>query len=476
MSRSATSKLWTSFRNLSESDGISSYTARFRDRTTETAYIDHIVKTALHSERFIWYAVVAIFASYAVLDVLTIKEGLQEVLLIRLATLLALIAVIPFSFIPVLRPYFGWFSASGLVTTSVAIVLMIAILPVDGAPPYIIGVLVTFIAASCFMKIQFFLGVATYTSVSILYLGLLHFDDKFPSSDVIAMNFFTISIALAAILTNYFQEVRSRKIWQRDQQRMRDNATIEELLIEATAADRSKINFLSMMSHELRTPLHQIIGYTEVVTNAFKATDADNDNVDHLNEIHGSAHILLARIQKMLRYADATAGKMNYEIETTSVSELVEASLEQMRKALDKKSMKVDTEALAKARIPIDIVHSCYALNNILENAINASPDGAQLYISGEPAEDGGYVLNVRDEGPGMSDEQIAQALNPFTQGEGALARSREGLGLGLTLASQIFKAQNGEIKLTSDGQAGTTATIRFTPPAAEEAPKQAAE
>ena len=275
-----------------------------------------------------------------------------------------------------------------------------------------------------------------------------------------------ISIALVAVVTNYTQEIRSRMIWLRDEQRQRDGEMIEKLLIEATAADQSKINFLSMMSHELRTPLHQIIGYTEVVTNSCRAAaNDDSDNVRHLNEIHGSAHVLLSRIQKMLRFADATAGKMKYEIGETAVSELVDVALEQMRAGFEKKAIKTNLDGLKEGTVHIDIVHTCYALNNILENALNASPKDATIWISGRETENGAYELLVKDEGPGMSEEQIEKALKPFTQGEHALVRSREGLGLGLTLAKRIFGDQNAAIDLKSDGKNGASVTIRFQPP-----------
>ena len=189
----------------------------------------------------------------------------------------------------------------------------------------------------------------------------------------------------------------------------------------------------------------------------------------------GSAHVLLSRIQKMLRFVDATAGKMKYEIVETAVSELAEVALERMRAALEKKSITVEADGLEDAVIHIDIIHTCYALNNIIENAINASEPDTVIRLSGKSLEDGAYELSVRDEGSGMSPEQIDRALKPFTQGETALVRSREGLGLGLTVAKHIFEDQNASIRLASDGQSGTCVTILFKAPVAADKPKAAA-
>ncbi len=455
------------FQQSLERDGLSGWNARFKSRDTEKRYTNYLVETTLPNERILWYLVIVTYFGYGILDVLTISQGLETVLIIRAIVGLMIAAMIPLSFISKVKPHFGWLSAGGIWLSGISVVAMIAIIPPAGAPPYIIGVLVVFIASSCIMRIPFPVAASAYISTSLIYVLVLNLRPAFSHVDVIAGHFFMISIAFVAVVTNYTQEIRSRTIWLRDEQRKRDAEMIEKLLIEATAADQSKINFLSMMSHELRTPLHQIIGYAEVVTNSFKAANDTGDNIRHLGEIHGSAHILLSRIQKMLRFVDATAGKMKYEIVDTAISELTEVTLERMRAALEKKSISVDSEKVKDATIHIDIIHTCYALTNIIENAINASSAGSVIHISGETMEGGAYELCIRDEGPGMTADQIERALKPFTQGENALVRAGEGLGLGLTVAKHIFDDQNATIRLVSDGGAGTSVYIRFNAPKA---------
>ena len=464
------------FQQKLERDGLSGWTARFDDRDTEKRYTRHLVETTLPNERLLWWSVIITYFGYALLDVLTITEKLETVLIMRVIVGALIAAMIPLSYLAKVKPHFGWLSAGGIWLSGISIIAMIAIIPPAGAPPYIIGVLVVFIASSCIMRIPFPVAATAYLSTSLIYVAVLNIRPAFSHVDVIAGHFFMLSIALVAVVTNYTQEIRSRMIWLRDEQRQRDAEVIEKLLIEATAADQSKINFLSMMSHELRTPLHQIIGYAEVVSNSFRAANDTGDNVRHLSEIHGSAHVLLSRIQKMLRFVDATAGKIKYEVCDTAVSELAEVALERMRAQLEKKSITLDMDGLDEGVIPIDIIHTCYALNNIIENAINASESGSTIYLAGRKLDDGAYELAVRDEGRGMSAEQIDKALKPFTQGETALVRSREGLGLGLTVAKHIFEGQKASIRLASDGQTGATVMIRFAPPAAASAPSKVAQ
>lgn len=461
----------TVFRQSLERDGISVWTAEFRDRAVERRYVQHLVETTLPTERSLWWGVILIFFSYGILDVLTVRSNLDFVLALRVLCGAAMLGIALLSFAPKIKPHFPWLTSASLWLSAVCVIWMIDVIPPQGAPPYIIGVLVIFIASSCIMRIPFRLAASVYLSTTVIYLAVLNLNPAFSDVDIIAGHFFMLSITAVAVGTNYTQEIRSRMIWLRDEQRKRDAEMIEKLLIEATAADQSKINFLSMMSHELRTPLHQIIGYAEVVTNACKAANDMDDNVRHLNEIHGSAHVLLSRIQKMLRFVDATAGKMKYELVDTAVTELVDVALERMRPALEKKSMHVDTTGIAETMLYIDIVHTCYALNNLIENAVNASPENSTLWISGGRTPDGAYELILRDEGSGMSSEQIGRAFKPFTQGETALVRAREGLGLGLTLAKHIFEDQRASIALISDGATGTIVKVRFEARAAKEKP-----
>lgn len=456
---------FTGFLATLDRDGLSAATASFKDKETERAYIGHLVDTQLKYERLFWWATIVTFFMYAVLDVFTITENLEEVLILRAATGVLVIAMVPFSYIKQLKPYFGYMSALGMVVFAISIIWMISIIPPEGAPPYIIGVLVTFIASSCLMRIHFPVAASVYLAASAFYLAVLNLDPDFRQVDIVSGNFFMISIALVAILTIYAQEIRSRMIWKRDQQRAADAAYIEQLLIEATAADRSKINFLSMMSHELRTPLHQIIGYTEIAKTSFDNIandDTPQSDAGPHDQILTAAHVLLERIQKMLRYADATAGKIDYDLAPTKIGEIVEASLEQMINGFQKKSLRVDSSDLADAKVRVDIFHTCYAINNILENAREASSVGGGIWIAGTLEDDNSYRLTIRDEGPGMTAEQLEQVLQPFAQSENVLVRKNEGLGLGLTIANRIFTDQNAELHLESKEGEGLTATIVF--------------
>jgi len=443
-------------------DELRLWSASFSDRDLEAAYQRHLVNVELPKIRLIALAGVIVWYSFGILDWLTISQNLGDILILRcLISGPVGIILTAMLWTERFKQAYGAITAAAMLLFSFAILAMIAMMPTVGAPPYIIGVLVIFAYSSCFNRISFPLAATFYVVTSISYASLLVFTGKFTRVDIIAGIFFMQSITSIAVLTHYAQELRSRQIWRRNRQRALDAAYIEELLIEATAADQSKINFISILSHELRTPLHQIIGFAEIVQSRVGGEGPVNVG-GFVDDIRGSAHELLSRIGKMLRYADATAGKIKYEVEDVSSADLIETVLVQMRDKAAKRGVTLDASAVEDAPVLIDHHHTSYAVGHIVENAIKASGKGSSVVIKGRLEADGVYVIEVVDVGVGMTADQIKAAFEPFAQIEQVRTRSRDGLGLGLTLARKIFQDQKAGLSIASVKDQGTTVTIRL--------------
>jgi signal transduction histidine kinase len=445
-------------------EGLSFWSASFSDREMETAYQTYLADAELPKIRMIGVAGVVVWYLFGILDALTIQGNLAEVLAIRcLISGPIVICLASMLMMDRFKRVAGPLVGAGMLVCSFAILWMIALMPKVGAPPYIIGILVIFAYSSCFNRISFPLAAAVYLATTIVYSAMLIFAGKFTRVDVISGIFFMQNIATIAVLTHYAQELRSRQIWRRNRQRALDAAYIEELLIEATAADQSKINFISILSHELRTPLHQIIGFSEIVKQRLDGAPK-SETQGFVDDIRGSAHDLLSRIAKMLRYADATAGKIKYEPERVSVQDLVETVLIQAHDKATKQGVTLDTSGVAEADVYVDHPHTSYAIGHIIENAIKASKKDGRVLIRGEIRGEA-YALEVQDHGVGMDAEQIRAAFAPFSQVEQVRTRSREGLGLGLTLAKKIFQDQQADLSIASVKGEGTTVSIRLPLP-----------
>lgn len=433
--------------------------ATFSDKATEERFIQHLIEEGFAREKLMQVLGSFIFMAYGFLDVLVVGNLSREFLTIRflIAAPIAL-GIVYLSWTKPLRRHFGLATSLGLLIYALAIVYMVYRLPGPGAPPYIIGVLVVLIFTSCLMRINFLYAGPTYALIAILYCVALISKSDAAVEEIVSGYFFMISVTLVAITTIYMQERQARETWITAEFKARDDAVIRHLLLEATAADRSKTNFLSIVTHELRTPLHQIIGFSEVIRNQPDIEEAPK----YLDQVIFSANELLKKLGKMLRYADAAAGKLQIEIEECSVTDIVDRAREETRKAALARSISVNIEGVKGANLLADPHHAVYAVQNIIENAITASKPGSTVTIYGTENREGGYSLHVKDTGVGMTAEQIRNAFQAFAQAEAGLARYREGLGLGLPIANRLLTAQNAYLSISSTHGVGTDVEITF--------------
>ena len=441
------------------SDRLSLVSARFSNASVENGYQKYLAKEGAQQQMLFQTLGAVVFVIYGILDGLVVGSLFREFLFVRLliATPLAF-GVMSLSWLAPFRRYLGLATALALIVMCSAVIYMIFRMPAADSPPYVIGVLVIMVYTACLMRINFPIAAAAFVLIGALYcLALISKPDE-TRADLISGIFFMMSVCTISIVTSYMQERRARMVWHRDEQRDRDAEVIRSLLIEATAADRSKINFLSVVTYELRTPLHQIIGYSEVV----RRREDNNENAGYLEQVIASAQELLKKLGKMLRYADASAGKINAEIEKCAIRDIVDQAVDQFAADALRKSVSLKAESIEACSVMADPHLTSYALQNIIENAITASKPGGAVVIEGKATGSDHYLVCIRDSGCGMSPEKLASALSPFDQAETGYSRSSSGLGLGLPIAKMLLAEQNASIQLSSDPNSGTTAFVKL--------------
>jgi signal transduction histidine kinase len=111
-------------------------------------------------------------------------------------------------------------------------------------------------------------------------------------------------------------------------------------------------------------------------------------------------------------------------------------------------------------------------LLNLLSNAIKFTQPGGSVVIATHRTVEGSLDFEVQDDGPGMTEDEIVIALEPFGQADAGLARQHEGTGLGLPLARRLAELHGGSLRIKSWKGDGTTVTVSL--PAARVAPRTA--
>lgn len=221
--------------------------------------------------------------------------------------------------------------------------------------------------------------------------------------------------------------------------------------------DRMKSEFLASAAHELRTPMVSIFGFTELL---LRRQFSDERRADMLQTIHRQSGLLVKMINELLDLARIESRRgLDLHIGCHPLSELVNSSVKGL--------MRTDNERpVSLGRIPdvpvlIDPEKMQLALNNLLSNAFKYSPHGGQVTLSARCQTQGGRdyaVLEVRDEGLGMTPEQLARAFERFYRAD--TSGNIPGTGLGLSLVKEIAELHNGRVELESVLGRGTTARL----------------
>ncbi len=234
----------------------------------------------------------------------------------------------------------------------------------------------------------------------------------------------------------------------------------------AEVANRSKSEFLANMSHELRTPLNAIIGFSEIIRDALLGDSSIDSYRNYANDIHVSGVHLLDLINDILDMSKIEAGKLDLVEDSLSLSEPVELAIRLVSERAEQNGISLSVDAdTTLPEIRGDVRKIKQIVINLLSNSVKFTPTGGTVTLSTGRAANGDFLINVRDTGIGISEEDMPIIFQPFSQAETGLTRQFEGTGLGLNLARALTELHGGELTLTSATEGadkGTSVTVRL--------------
>jgi signal transduction histidine kinase len=217
---------------------------------------------------------------------------------------------------------------------------------------------------------------------------------------------------------------------------------------EARRAIESRDKFLAMLGHELRNPLSTIRMAVEM-----EKRDAARPPATRTFEVIDRQSSHLARIvDDLLDVARITHGKITLRREPVNVVDLVQRAAAQLELSAPTHRVTFVAEAPAEACI-VDADRSRIEqiVANLLSNAWKYTPEGGAIEAK-VARRDERVEITVTDTGVGMSPELIARVFDPFSQADATLARSKGGLGLGLTVVRELATMHGGEVRAASAG------------------------
>ena len=228
---------------------------------------------------------------------------------------------------------------------------------------------------------------------------------------------------------------------------------------ELAAASRHKSEFLANMSHELRTPLNAIIGFSDVLEQRLFG-ELNERQADYTRDIASSGRHLLDLVNEILDLSKVEAGRMELEPSEFALAETIRGTLAFVRERAASHGIELAADVPADlGTVVADERKVRQVLLNLLSNAVKFTPDGGTIGVRAWRT-DGEVQVAVRDTGIGIAPEDQAKVFDEFQQVGKASDRSREGTGLGLTLAKRFIELHGGGIWVDSKIGKGTTFTF----------------
>jgi len=238
-------------------------------------------------------------------------------------------------------------------------------------------------------------------------------------------------------------------------------AGAQRLARQADAASRAKSEFLANVSHEIRTPLNGILGMAEILL----GTRLSQDQVEHVNTIHGSGEMLLAVLDDILDLSKIEAGRLDLDRIDFDLQVLIEESVSLLAPRAQRKGLEVHCRLAPDVprRARGDPGRLRQVLLNLLGNAIKFTERGEIVVAAKLLAHENDELaveISVRDSGIGISEDRIAAIFDAFTQADASTTRTYGGTGLGLAISSRLVAMMGGYLRVDSTPVEGSTFTF----------------
>ncbi len=235
----------------------------------------------------------------------------------------------------------------------------------------------------------------------------------------------------------------------------------------AEAANRTKSIFVANMSHEIRTPMNAVLGFAQVLACDPLLTPKQNECV---RIISSNGEYLMRLINDILDISKIEAGLLTPNETTFCLHDYLDELELMFRSSVIAKELQlfVERDANVPRYVAADGGKLRQILINLIGNAIKFTETGAIKVrveaVEGKTVEDKDVlhlVVEVKDTGPGISDDDLGRIFDSFQQGESGVKFG--GIGLGLAVSRRLAEIMGGELTVVS--QVGKGSCFRFDVP-----------
>ena len=233
---------------------------------------------------------------------------------------------------------------------------------------------------------------------------------------------------------------------------------INELLDRIQSAFEREKQFTNDASHELRTPLSVIKGTLEVLVRKPRKEQEYKEKIKYcISEINDMSE----RVDQLLMLARFDKANISLKKVPLPVISLIDNSIHRHRKLIEKKNIHIEIKGEQDLTVTTDPFYIDMIMDNIISNAVKYSPLESTVAIRSHK-ENGKVIIEVRDEGGGIKEDDIQSVFNPFFRSEPLNHKHITGSGLGLSIVKKVSEVLGIEVRLENQPGKGLNVQIIF--------------
>ncbi|MCP4146732.1 MAG: hybrid sensor histidine kinase/response regulator [bacterium] len=219
-----------------------------------------------------------------------------------------------------------------------------------------------------------------------------------------------------------------------------------------------RFQFISVLAHELKSPIAAVEGYLRIMDKRMLGTEVEK--YDHM--VNRSLKRLNGMQKMILDLLDLTrieSGKKRHELTEVNVVEVANDSIDGVMQDAKERGITIELHAPEVVNMMADEGDIEIIMNNFMTNSVKYNRDNGKvdLTIAGD---DEGVTITCKDTGIGMSKEETERLFGEFVRMKNDKTRNILGSGLGLSIVKKLLNIYDGEVKVESEPDVGTTFTI----------------